>query len=73
MIIDANMHWLPDNFFKDISLRDSFINCVPCAYGEYAKVTMIPGTKLRQVVIEKPQGYENLNFAENQYDSKTRL
>lgn len=73
MIINANMHWLPENLFKDISLRDSFINCVPCAYGEYAKVTTIPGTKLQQIVIEKPQGYENLNYAENQYDSKTQL
>ena len=73
LIIDGNMHWLPENLFKDKSLRDSFINCVPCAYGEHAKLTTIPGTKLQQIVIEKPQGYENLNYAENQYDSKTQL
>jgi len=73
MLIDDNMHWLPENLFKDKSLRDSFINCVPYAYGEYAKVAAIPGTKLEQIVIEKPQGYENLNYAENQYDSKTQI
>jgi len=73
MIIDTNMHWLPENLFKDKSLRDSFINCVPCAYGVYAKVTTISGTELQQIVIEKPQGYANLNYAENQYDSKTQL
>lgn len=73
LIIDANMHWLPENLFQNISLRDAFINCVPCAYGEYAKMTTIPGTKLQQIVIEKPLGYENLNYAENQYDSKTQL
>jgi len=73
MIIDANMHWLPENLFKDRSLRDSFINCVPCAYGVYCKVTTIPGTKLQQIVIEKPEGYANLNYAENQYDSNTQL
>ncbi len=73
MIIDANMHWLPENLFSDKSLRDSFIGCVPCAYGEYAKVCTIPGSKLQQIVIEKPQGYENLNYAENQYDPKTQL
>lgn len=73
MIIDANMHWLPENLFKDKSLRDSFINCVPCAYGEYARVAAIPGTELEQIIIEKPQGYENLNYAENQYDSNTQL
>jgi len=73
MIIDSNMHWLPENLFKDESLRDSFINCVPCAYGEYAKIATIPGTNLQQIVIAKPKGYENLNYAENQYDSKTQL
>ena len=73
MIIDGNMHWLPENLFKDKALRDSFINCVPCAYGEYAKLTTIPETGLEQIVIEKPEGYVNLNYAENQYDSGTQL
>jgi predicted TIM-barrel fold metal-dependent hydrolase len=73
MIIDDNMHWLPENLFKDKALRDSFINCVPYAYGECARVKAIPGTKLEQIVIEKPMGYENLNYAENQYDSETQL
>ena len=73
MIVDANMHWLPENLFKDKSLRDSFINAVPCAYGEYAKIATISGTKTQQIVIEKPKGYENLNYAENQYDPKNRL
>ena len=73
MIVDANMHWLPENLFKDKSLRDSFIHAVPCAYGEYAKIATISGTKTQQIVIEKPKGYENLNYAENQYDPKNRL
>ena len=72
MIVDDNMHWLPGDLFKDKSLRDSFINCVPYVYGECAMVKEIPGTKLEQIVIEKPMGYENLNYAENQYDSKTQ-
>jgi predicted TIM-barrel fold metal-dependent hydrolase len=46
---------------------------VPCSYGEYASIKTIPGKKLQQIVIEKPLGYENLNYAENQYDSKTQL
>ena len=73
MIIDANMHWLPEDLFKNESLRDSFINCVPCAHGEYARLTTVSGTKLQQIVIEKPQGVENLNYAENQYDSKIQM
>lgn len=73
MIVDANVHWLPENLFKDKSLLDSFINCVPCAYGEYAKIAAMPGTNLQQIVIEKPLGCENLNYAENQYDTETQL
>jgi predicted TIM-barrel fold metal-dependent hydrolase len=73
MIIDANMHWLPDDIFTDKILQESFINCVPCAYGEYAKVTSVPGKKLQQIVIEKPLGYENLNYAENQYNPETQV
>lgn len=73
MIIDANMHWLPEDFFQDQELRDSFINCVPCAYGEYASLTDMPGTNMKQVVIEKPLGYVNLNYAENQYDTAGQL
>jgi hypothetical protein len=38
MIIDVNMHWLPENLFTDESLLDSFIRLVPHAYGEYARL-----------------------------------
>jgi predicted TIM-barrel fold metal-dependent hydrolase len=67
------MHWLPENLFKDKFLLESFISCVPCAYGEYARVATIPGTKLQQIIIEKPPGYENLNYAENQYNPKKQM
>ena len=73
MIIDANMHWLPEDLFTNEQLRDSFIGCVPCSYGEYAGLTEMPGTKLQQIIIEKPRGYTNLNYAENQYDSSTQV
>ncbi len=73
MIIDANMHWLPEDLFADEDLRDSFINCVPCSYGVYAGVRPMPGTELEQIVIEQPRGYENLNYAENQYDPELQI
>ena len=73
MIVDANMHWLPEDLFEDKDLRDSFINCVPCSDGVYAELKPMPGTKLQQIVIERPRGYENLNYAENQYDSKLQI
>jgi uncharacterized protein len=73
MIIDANMHWLPENLFKDKTLLDSFISALPRAYGEYAKLTSMPGTQMQQIVIEKPKGYENLNYAENQYNPENQI
>ena len=33
----------------------------------------MPGTDLEQIVIAKPEGHENLNYAENQYDPALRV
>ncbi len=73
MIVDLNNMWLPENLFTDDSLLNSFLRSVPRGYGEYAKVTTIPGTDRQQIVISKPKGYENLNFTELFTDSKSRL
>jgi hypothetical protein len=73
VIIDANMHWLPEDLFTDEALRDSFVSCLPNSDEWYGCVKPIPGTGLQQIVLEKPQGYENLNYAENQYDIDTQL
>ena len=55
MIINANMHWLPENLFKDKFRLSSFINCVFCAYGENARVALTPGKRLLQIIREKPR------------------
>ncbi len=73
MIIDANMHWLPENLFADEFLRSSFLNSVPREYGTHARMAPVPGKKLTQIVIEKPKGYEVLNYAENQYSSAEQI
>jgi uncharacterized protein len=73
MIIDANMHWLPEDLFTDEYLRSSFLNAVPREYGTYAHLAPVPGKKLTQIVIEKPKGYEVLNYAENQYSSADQI
>jgi predicted TIM-barrel fold metal-dependent hydrolase len=73
MIIDSNMHWLPENLFQDEDLLNSLVNSVPREYGIYARVAQIPGKNIRQIIIEKPKGYENLNFAENQYSSQDQI
>jgi predicted TIM-barrel fold metal-dependent hydrolase len=73
IVVDANMHWLPETLFSDRALLDTFIGAVPREYGIHAKVTPVPGKELRQIVIEMPKGYEVLNYAENQYSSKDQV
>lgn len=72
-IIDANMHWLPENLFTDEPLLNAFLESVPREYGIRAKLGSIPGKPLRQLIIEQPAGYEVLNYAENQYSAAGQI
>jgi predicted TIM-barrel fold metal-dependent hydrolase len=65
MIIDDNMHWLPEDLFTNRTMLEDYIKIVPRAYGEYARLATIPETGKEQIIIEKPKGYQNLNFAAN--------
>jgi predicted TIM-barrel fold metal-dependent hydrolase len=73
MIIDINMHALPEYLFTDEATLESYLRIAPRAYGEFAKLTTLSGTGKKQIVIEKPRGYENLNFSQNAVDVKARL
>jgi predicted TIM-barrel fold metal-dependent hydrolase len=73
MVIDVNMHALPENLFEDETVLQSFLQTAPQAYGEFARLVTVPGTDKKQIVIEKPRGYENLNFSQNAVDVKARL
>ncbi|MGJ4929420.1 amidohydrolase family protein [Bradyrhizobium sp. HKCCYLS2038] len=72
-VIDANMHWLPEDLFSDETLLTAFAGAVPREYGIHAKVMPVPGKPLRQIVIEQPLGYEVLNYAENQYSAAGQI
>jgi uncharacterized protein len=73
MIVDVNWHWLPKNFFSDESLLNAFIRTIPRAYGEHVKVTTIPGSNLRQVVIARPKDHINLQISELHTDARHRI
>jgi len=73
MIIDSNMHWLPEGLFDDDDLLESFLSAVPRQYGIHASLEPIPDKNLRQIVIEQPKGCVNLNYAENQYNSELQI
>ncbi len=73
MIIDINMHALPENLFQDEALLQSFLRIVPQAHGEFAKLVTVSGTDKKQIVIERSKGCANLNFSQNVVDVKARL
>ena len=73
MIIDVNMHWMPENLFKDESLLNSFLRMVPRAYGVHAKMDTVPRTNKVQIVIEQPKGYQNLNYTDLDVNTEKRL
>jgi predicted TIM-barrel fold metal-dependent hydrolase len=73
MIIDLNNMWMPENFFRDEALMNSFFRSCPRIFGENISVVNIPGKKEKQVVLAKPKGYDILNFDELMCDPDARL
>ena len=73
MIVDVCMAWLPENFFQDEALIDTFVRSVPRTYGEDVQLTAVPGKQIKQIIISKPKGYENLNVSEVLSDSNGHL
>lgn len=72
-VIDANMHWLPDTLFSDESLRDLMMSCIPRQHGIHVSMVPIEGKNLKQIIIEEPKGYVNINYAEGQYNIDSQL
>ncbi|NBJ92876.1 amidohydrolase family protein [Parablautia muri] len=68
MIIDANMYWMPEELFENEELLKRFLADIPGESGWYGCTQEVPGTeKRRQIVLEKPPGYQNLNYVQHDY------
>lgn len=67
MVIDANMYWLPEELFTDIKLLQKFLSEMPEEYGWYGYIKEIAENGLKQIVIEKPKGFQNLNYIQGEY------
>jgi len=66
MVIDANMYYFPEELFEDEAKMQEFLDCIPAEYDWYGHVEEIPDTDgLKQVVLEKPKGCQNLNYAQH--------
>lgn len=73
MIIDANMYWMPEALFQDPKLMELFLKSASTVQDVHAYKTVIAESDMQQIVIEKPQGYQNLNYVEGQYHLSTQL
>lgn len=67
MIIDSNLYWFPETLFTDASLSERFLSEIPVQYGIKGYLKENPKTGVRQFVIEKPIGSENLNYVQGDY------
>lgn len=67
MIIDANMYWFLEEIFKDEKEASRFLSEIPKQYGidGYMKINEETGRK--QIVIEKPAGFQGLNYVQDEY------
>ena len=55
MIIDINMHHLPQDLFSDEKILDGFLSTAPRGYGEIAYLGTVESGK-KQLILEKPKG-----------------
>jgi uncharacterized protein len=72
MIIDINMHHLPQNLFTDEKILDGFLSTAPRGFGEIAHLDTTDSGK-KQLILEKPKGFQNLNYVEGDYSLEAKL
>jgi predicted TIM-barrel fold metal-dependent hydrolase len=71
-VVDINIHHLPEDLFSNEKILNAFLNSAPRGFGEIARViTMDSGKK--QLILEKPAGYQNLNYVEGDYSADAKL
>ncbi len=71
-VVDINIHHLPEDLFANEKILNGFLNSAPRGFGEIASViTMESGKK--QLILEKPKGYQNLNYVEGDYSVESKL
>ena len=71
MVVDANMYWVPEKLFCNENLLARFVGEAP--QDEQTRAYLRDADGVRQVVVEKPAGYEALNYAQGDYVLDTML
>lgn len=73
MIIDANMYWMPEEMFQDAEYLEQFMACVNQDLKRNGFIRSLGESGKKEIVIEKPKGYANLNYAQGEYQLETML
>ena len=72
MIIDCNMHHLPEDLFTNDKIMEGFLTTAPRGFGEIATLETLESGK-KHLILEKPQGYHNLDYVEGDYSLEAKL
>lgn len=72
MIIDINMHHLPEDLFTNEKVLAGFLDSAPRSFGEIATVSKME-SGAQHLILEKPKGYQNLNYVEGDYSLEAKL
>lgn len=72
MIIDINVHHLPEDLFSNEKILDGFLSTAPRGFGEIASLGTVASGK-QQLILEKPKGYQNLNYVDGDYNLEAKL
>ena len=72
MVVDINVHHLPEDLFTNEEVLNGFLTTAPRGFGEIASLGYTQGGQ-RQMILEKPKGYQNLNYVEGDYCLEAKL
>jgi len=71
-VVDINIHHLPEDLFSNEKILNGFLNSAPRGFGEIARVETMDTGK-RHLILEKPKGFQNLNYVEGDYSVEAKL
>lgn len=71
-VVDINIHHLPEDLFSNPRILNGFLDSAPRGFGEIARVAELEDGR-KQLILEKPAGYQNLNYVDGDYSAEAKL
>ncbi|MBT0772904.1 amidohydrolase [Kineosporia sp. J2-2] len=71
-VVDINIHHLPEDLFSNPAILNGFLDSAPRGFGEIARIAELDDGR-KQLILEKPAGYQNLNYVEGDYSAEAKL